>query len=66
MAKLKITPYELYQFMSGYHAIYPHERLGQAFVNKFLVDQQDPDLFYEEDRNKAEKIIATKYVNWES
>ena len=65
MAKFKINSRQLYDFMVRYKSMYPHERLGQAFVNEFLIDRQDPDLFYEEDRTKAEKIIADKYVNWE-
>ena len=43
---------------------YGPERLGQAFVNEFLVDRQNPDLFYEEDNHRAYQMIS-KYVNWE-
>ena len=67
MAKLKITPKQMYQFMENFgRNQYAHQRLGQAFVNEFFTDQQDPDLFYEQDRNRAEKKIADRYVDWEA
>ena len=67
MAKLKISTEQMWLFTQDYaKGFWPNERLGQAFVNKFFVDQQDPDLFYEEDNYKAYAKISAKYVNWES
>lgn len=44
-------------------------RLGQAFIAWMAMVKQisiiDPDLFYCEDSNKAEKMIFAKYVNQE-
>ena len=34
---------------------YPHQRLGQAFCNKFNIT--DPDIFYEEDYSIAKLKI---------
>ena len=65
MAKFKVAFDDLRSFMWSYaRGQYGPERLGQAFVNEFLVDRQDPDLFYEEDNHKAYQMIS-KYVNWE-
>ena len=44
-----------------YASRYPHLRFGQAFVNEF-VDGSDPELFYEENINKAKEIARNKYV----
>ena len=61
----KVSIEDLRSFMGSYaKGQYGPERLGQAFVNEFLVDRQDPDLFYEEDNHKAYQMIS-KYVNWE-
>ena len=66
MAKLKINVKQMYNFMEKYNSTYLYdERLGQAFINEFFTDQQDPDLFYEEDNYKAYQRISTKYVDWE-
>lgn len=65
MAKFKINSRQMYDFLEKYKTTYVHERLGQAFVNEFFTDQQDPDLFYEKDNYKAYQRISTKYVNWE-
>ena len=40
-------------------------RFGQAFVNEFVQDVGDPDLFYEEDHEKAKTLAWEKYVNVE-
>lgn len=65
MAKFQITPKQMWYFMENYNrGLYHNERLGQAFVNEFMVDRNDPDLFYEEDRRKAAAVIAERYVNW--
>lgn len=42
---------------------YPHQRLGQAFMNEFLRHLADPDLFHERSRDAAAMMILQKYVN---
>lgn len=37
-------------------------RYGQAFLNLNLPDIKDPELFYEEDTNKAKTIAWLRYV----
>lgn len=65
MSKFQITPKQLWYFMENYNrGLYHRERLGQAFVNEFMLDRNDPDLYYEEDRKKAEAIITGRYLNW--
>lgn len=65
MSKFQITPKQMWYFMENYNrGQYHHERLGQAFVNEFLVDHPDPELFFEEDLSRAEAIITERYVNW--
>jgi len=62
--KQRINPKQMYEFMQKYNLkLFPHERLGQAFINEFFVDKQDPDLFYEEDNYNAYMMIMDRYVD---
>jgi len=66
MAKLKISTEQMWLFTQSYAKGYwPPQRLGQAFVNEFFTDQQDPDLYYEKDNHKAYAKISAKYVKWD-
>lgn len=38
------------------------QRYGQSFMNKFGLDRNDPELFYETDPKKADVLILDKYV----
>ena len=62
---MKISTEQMWRFVESYaKGQHAHERLGQAFVNEFFVDKQDPDLFYEQDNYKAYGKISARYVNW--
>lgn len=45
-----------------YAGAYPHERLGQAFLNRFFREVVHPELFHESDPMKADGIIWSKYL----
>jgi hypothetical protein len=65
-SKHSVTPKAFTDFMRMYNLKkFPHERLGQAFINEFFTDKQDPDLFYEEDNYDAYMTIMHKYVDWD-
>jgi hypothetical protein len=46
-----------------YNNEFPHQRVGQAFINYYTTGVTDPDLFYCEDKNKAVQIIIDKYLD---
>jgi hypothetical protein len=51
----------IFQFFGDwYTGKYPNERMGQAFLNKFVIGKDD-ELFYEKDTKKTEQIILDKY-----
>lgn len=65
-SKHAVHPKQMHEFMQKYNQhLFPHERLGQAFINEFFTDKQDPELFYEEDNYDAYQIIMSKYVDWD-
>jgi len=65
-SKHVVQPQQMYEFMKKYNQqLFPHERLGQAFINEFFTDKQDPELFYEEDNYDAYMTIMHKYVDWD-
>lgn len=65
-SKHAVQPKQMYEFMKKYNQhLFPHERLGQAFINEFFTDKQDPELFYCEDNYDAYQIIMSKYVDWD-
>lgn len=65
-SKHTVHPKQMHEFMQKYNQhLFPHERLGQAFINEFFTDKQDPELFYEEDNYDAYQIIMSKYVDWD-
>jgi len=52
------------EFITDYYKnIFPNIRLGQAFVNKFNIEDKF-NLFYLEDNNRAEDIIWNNYTTW--
>lgn len=58
---VKLSDYE--SFVIKWHlGLFPGQRLGQAFMNEFLPDQADSEVFYEEDPGKANAKIKGKYV----
>lgn len=44
--------------------MYPHQRFGQAFLDQIYPDVVDPDLFYEENLEKALEVIHRDYVDF--
>ena len=38
------------------------ERLGQRLMNGFSVGESNPEIFYENDHDKASKMFYEKYV----
>ncbi|MNY20664.1 hypothetical protein D3C86_1541590 [compost metagenome] len=62
----KITLEEYSKFIKEYNdGIYPHSRLGQAFLNKYFKDVVDNEVFYEEDYWPCAGMIAARYVKFE-
>jgi len=68
MATLKIVFSDFLEFLDDYEeGLFGKQRLGQAFLNKFLPDyeipnQFDPALFLEYDYLFAKTTIINKYV----
>jgi hypothetical protein len=66
---MKIARQLYLEFKDDYfkHNMFPYERFGQAFVNKFIPEGTSmPDLYYStSDRKSVEKIEA-ELVDWES
>jgi hypothetical protein len=63
-----ISPDQYNSFVIDWYAgRWPHQRFGQAFINKFLAEEapplQDNSLFYEENLNKAKELAWQKYVD---
>ena len=60
--KIKYNP-DFLEFLKRYFlGVYPYQRLGQAFCNKFNI--QDSELFYCESDKVAQQIILDKYVEY--
>lgn len=58
-----ISRAELFAFALDYGmGAYPHQRVGQAFINEFTEDTIDPELFYEEDNQKCFLLIRERYM----
>ena len=58
-----IHPDQYNSFVIQFYANrWPHQRFGQAFVNKFVTDA-DPELFYETSTNRAKELAWQKYVD---
>ena len=60
-----MIPFNQYQAFKTdyYNGKYPHQRLGQAFLNHFFPYVTDPKLFYTENESEAEKLIFKSYVH---
>ena len=61
-----ISPDEYNSFVVDWYAgRWPHQRFGQAFINKFSKagDLSNPTLFYEESINRAKELAWQQYVN---
>ena len=66
MAQNQIT-YQTYQtFVREYDTTdrYVNLRFGQAFMNQFVRNVTDPDLFYCRDRKRAEGMIMDRYITF--
>lgn len=63
MQKVSWTDWLLFQRAMNAGA-FPHERLGQAFVNRFFPysGSATSALFYQRDAKKAREIILSQYV----
>lgn len=63
MKQVYVGDYTMFamRYMCGQH---PHERFGQAFMNKFYTGTNvtDSQLFYCEDKAKAVDIIFARYI----
>ena len=58
-----ISPDQYNSFVLDWYAgRWPHQRFGQAFLNKF-VKKSDPALFYEENLPAAKELAWQTYVN---
>jgi hypothetical protein len=66
MKEVYIGAYSLFamEYLDGQ---YPHERFGQAFMNKFYTGTSltDSQLFYCEDKTQAVDIIFARYITCE-
>lgn len=60
----KITQEEYFKFLADYDQknLYPNQRLGQAFCNKF--DIEDSELFYKHDNYLSSIYIADYFVEF--
>lgn len=60
---IKITPEQYNHFMTNFN---PQSgfRVGQAFLNKYMKNTIDPELFYESCDDKAWTMIVDRYVEW--
>lgn len=67
----KITSKEFATFVCEFfNGNYPHQRFGQAFINKFYPNVMNPegfanDVFYETDSAIAWNLVAEKFVDFE-
>lgn len=61
----KISTISYTDFYHDFHTgkKFPHQRFGQAFLNTIYPDVTDPELFYEENTDKAVEIIFLRYVD---
>ena len=58
----KVTLDEYLQFIKDFdNGVYPNQRMGQAFMNKFDV-KLDTQLFYMQKRKETLILICDKYV----
>lgn len=64
---VKITPTQLENFICKFTAnrnsTYKHLRLGQAFMNEFYPNVACPEIFYEENEEKAVGLIIDNFVD---
>lgn len=59
---MKVTWKEYHQFVKDYdNGLYPQERIGQAFMNKFKINN-DQKLFYGQRKGTCLKHIQENYV----
>jgi hypothetical protein len=59
----KISHDEFQAFLREYYnGAYPHQRLGQAFLNKVFPSITHSELYYTESKHEAERIILEHYV----
>lgn len=67
----KITSKEFATFIREFfNGNYPHQRFGQAFINKFYPNVMNPegfanDIFYGEDWTNVWNLIAERFVDFE-
>ena len=64
MAQTKLTIQEFKSFSETYYKskMYKEVRLGQAFLNTMLPDENNPDIFYESDNLNALLKIYRDYI----
>lgn len=62
----KVTWAQYYQFLKDYdNNVYANQRMGQAFMNKFNINN-DQKLFYYQMRKETTKRIVENYIDHES
>ena len=61
----KIKPIQWYSFLvDWYEDKYSHQRMGQAFFNKFMGPEPCTELFYEEDTEVCGKYILENCLDF--
>jgi hypothetical protein len=62
---MKVTPLQYQTFLLSFavRMQYPKLRLGQAFMNAFMPEERNPDLFYA-GNEEAKSMIEDNYVDW--
>lgn len=63
---MKIPASKYFTFCTDFYSYrFKHLRFGQAFLNEFLPDVSDSELFYMENAPAAQRLIEEKYVDFE-
>lgn len=60
---MKISRNEYYRWRQQYYTFNCDERMGQAFINQMTNGITDPQLFYEQNNDVADRLIQDNYVD---
>ena len=60
----KLTFQQVDAFFREWNKDKKDQRFGQAFLNKFYPQANNPDLFYSEDNKKSLEIIYRQYTDF--
>lgn len=64
IVKISVPEYNKFKIAYYNERAFPHERFGQAFLNKFYPDLVRPTLFYETNDRIAAQYICTHFVEY--